>query len=59
MTPAEKSQIISDIATIKTQVGYIHDEMHPQIKKNTRFRIMLTGFVLISLPIIGLVIRLF
>lgn len=58
MTSEEKLKLFTTIAKIETQVGYIHDEMFPQVKKNTRFRLYLTGFILISLPVIGIAIRL-
>ena len=57
MTPEEKLKLFTAVAKIETQVEYIHDEMNPQVKKNTRFRLYLTGFILISLPIIGIVMR--
>ena len=63
MTPEEKQRVFTSLAVIEEKVSNTEDllkgEIKPDVKKNTRFRIMITGFVLISIPIFGLVMKAF
>ena len=57
-TPEEKQQLLNDVAVTKTKVEYIHEDIKPEVKKNTRFRLYITGFILISVPLIGVIMKL-
>lgn len=60
MTDEEKVQLLVDVAVIKTIVtnmGDAHKELKPDVKKNTRFRLMISGFILISAPLVAFIIK--
>lgn len=61
MKVSEKEKLLTDVAIIREKitnlVDYIHEDMKPEVKKNSKFRIMVTGFVLISVPIFGIIMK--
>ena len=57
MTPEQEDKLLVDVAVIVEKVSSIEKEITPQVKKNTRFRFMITGFVIISLPLFGVVLK--
>lgn len=60
MKPEEERQLLVDVAVIKNIVSHLHDEhvaMKQGIDKNSKFRVMILGFVLIGMPLVGLAAR--
>ena len=64
MKPEEKVQLFSDIAVIKeklTNMDKTHEsmlkDMKPAVRLNTRFRLMITGFICIALPLVTFAMR--
>ena len=57
MTPEDETKLLVDVAVIVEKVSTIEKDISPQVKKNTRFRFMITGFVIISIPLFGVILK--
>lgn len=57
MKQEDQIKLFSNVAEIKAKVDVIYNEVHPEVKKNTKFRLYITGFILIAAPLAGFAMK--